>query len=294
MQGKNRFDLKLKNDSDLDSDSGLDSSFDLPVPEKQLARSEPRGEDWRSGAGRRSHARWMNTLLFPVISAVLVFHFQNCTPQGEGEAALGSDPAADSSRPVTVIDPVNLNTAVSFNRKQVELHSDVESVVLAGQCSSEQEGSVLGWSVLDEASGQEQDRGFSRCEGGEFKIELAPTQELVCDQTYKIRARLGLGEAGETELSRRCAPEAAAEVAAASMKPQLQEEEGALCQIERRHKSEGRDPSADLETSESGVVDGADATSTGIGASTGCSVVCYSAEGVVETERSLDVSNCGM
>lgn len=278
MRGRDKPDLKNEADdgSDFKNEYGLQNESDLSLEERP-ARGEPRGEDWRSGAGRRSRVHpWWNTVLFPVISAVLVFHFQNCTPQGEGEVALERDPAADSSHSVTVIDPVNLNTAVSFNSKRVDLHSDVEAVVLTGQCSSEQEGSVLGWNVLDEVSGQEERaQGFSKCEGGEFKIELAPTQELVCGQVYRVRARLGLGEAGETALSRRCAPEAITEIAVTSMKPQLQNEEGALCQLERRHEDKS-----------GGVTD------TDNNTGTGCSVVCYSAEGVVETERPLDASNC--
>jgi hypothetical protein len=114
----------------------------------------------------------------------------------------------------------------------------------------------------DGSEGSEFARGFADCSAGVFKVQLSPTQDLACDQKYQVTARLGLGAAGEVVLTRRCA---AANIAdGTSFKAAV--------------VPAGTDASCVLEKS----------------SPSSCSVVCYSEDGVVRGEKSLDANSCSI
>lgn len=233
----------------------------------QAARSSERGPNWNrseSRAKRMNRAKWFNLVVLATMSSFIALQHQNCAPAPNSavtQAELGS--ISEDPMPVSVINDVKSGATLSFQQKLVEIHSETEAVVLKGQCPTGQEGAILGWKVKDEVSGQELERGFAKCEAGEFNVELAPTQELNCDQSYRVTAQLGFGQKGEVQISRRCAPDAVE--AAPGMKAQLAPDAAVSCVVEKRE-----------------------------GHGSGCSAVCYNDDGVVESEQELAASACGL
>jgi hypothetical protein len=138
------------------------------------------------------------------LGLVLALGHQNCAP-----ATMSLDESdSDASSPVDTIDNVSRDTAVSFNFKAVELGSELEEVSLKGICSLSQDGAVLGWEVRKESDvsgeGEFFASGLANCQNGQFAVELAPAQELECDQAYRVHAQLGIGKMGSIQISRRC------------------------------------------------------------------------------------------
>lgn len=125
--------------------------------------------------------------------------FQNCAPAPK---AMAGDGRAEAF-PVTTIDDANLTTGVVFPQEKLALRPETEAAEIEGICDLAQHGSILGWKIFD-ANGSEVGRGYAACESGRFLVELAPTQEFICDQPYKIAARLGMGDEGNVEVSRSC------------------------------------------------------------------------------------------
>ncbi len=107
------------------------------------------------------------------------------------------------SFPVDTIDDSNLTTGVSFPQAKLELKPETETAEIEGVCDLTQHGAVLGWRIFD-SLGEEVGRGYAACESGRFLVQLAPTQEFICNQPYKVAARLGMGDEGDVEVSRSC------------------------------------------------------------------------------------------
>lgn len=217
----------------------------------------------RKGANWR---KWQSLTILSGLALLMVTQYQNCETSEIAATAASSnngEAGQEEASPVSVINDVKADAAVSFSTQKLEIHPEVESLIVDGQCSLNQEGALLGWKMRDSESNQEMERGFARCEQGRFQVELKPAQNLDCDHEYKVTARLGYGQEGEVKLERRCEPEAVAD--GASFKVAMQAAPDSQCQIERRP-----------------------------GQGTGCSVVCYSETGVVERENELQPSQCGL
>lgn len=201
--------------------------------------------------------KWMNLSVILCLGLVSLVQYQNCAP-----APMNAVDGEIDSSPVGVINEVKSGQTISFAQKAVELHTQVQSIVLDGICPEGQQDAVLGWKITDSATRSEFARGYATCADGKFHVELAPTQELLCGREYTVAARLGFGTGGEVKLSRRCAPAGVSD--GASMKAQLAVSDEARCVIER------------IEASASG-----------------CAAVCYDRSGVVQANRELDARVCG-
>jgi hypothetical protein len=224
-----------------------------------------------SGARVKNHARTTWLASIGILGLLMLFSHQNCAPTGHsvanaanGAGLVGAPSAPDA--PVSIIDESKSAMHVSFSAKAVEIHAQANEVQLDGLCGVNQEGSVLAWHAnainSDGSEGSEFARGFADCSAGVFKVQLSPTQDLACDQKYQVTARLGLGAAGEVVLTRRCA---AANIAdGTSFKAAV--------------VPAGTDASCVLEKS----------------SPSSCSVVCYSEDGVVRGEKSLDANSCSI
>lgn len=208
--------------------------------------------------GRFNVNKWRKLSLILGLTGFILLQHQNCAQVG-AEQMLEQ---ADEPLPVTVIDSSNTDSAVRFSNKSVEIHTDVQSVVLEGACPMEQDGAVFGWYVRDIETQGELNRGYAKCEGGRFQVEVTPTQLLKCGEAYRVGAQLGAGLASEISLSRRCAPELV--VDASAMKATLSVRSPSQCVLEKTE-------------SDAGV---------------GCSVVCYSAGGIVEAKTEADPASC--
>ncbi|MES2855741.1 MAG: hypothetical protein V4692_07755 [Bdellovibrionota bacterium] len=153
-----------------------------------------------NGTQKTNWYKWRRLFVFFMIGFVLLMKFQNCAPAPK---ALAGGPERAEVFPVTTIDDVNLTTGISFPQEKLALKTETEAAEIEGICDITQHGSVLGWRIFD-SSGEEVGRGYAACESGRFLVELAPTQEFICDQPYKVAARLGMGDEGAVEVSRSC------------------------------------------------------------------------------------------
>lgn len=104
---------------------------------------------------------------------------------------------------VDVIDDVNETSGVSFVQEKVEVSEADANLALEGVCDQEQEGALLGWRIRD-VNAQVLGNGFTVCEAGKFKVEVASLNSLECDRPYLVTARLGEGAQGNVEIERRC------------------------------------------------------------------------------------------
>lgn len=131
---------------------------------------------------------------------LMLFYYQNCAPASQTRSLAGS---ADEASIVTTIDNVNATTGVAFTQAKVQLLASAAPTVIQGACDAKQSGAVLGWKVRN-AAGDEMERGYSVCDQGKFQVEMAPADELQCDQSYELTARLNAGAQGRVELKRDC------------------------------------------------------------------------------------------
>lgn len=207
--------------------------------------------------------KWRSYTILLSLSFLVMLQYQNCAPNSM-QAAQGQGFGDDGSMPVSVIDHVNTDGLLRFNAKAVEIHTDVQAVVLKGVCSSSQNGSVLGWSVNDLEGGYELGRGYSVCQDGQFEIELAPTQQLECGHDYGVSAYIGNGEASELTISRRCEADSVVEASPAMKASVRALRQTSSCVVERARDGQG-----------------------------GCSLVCYSIDGIVEAKQDLEPARCG-
>jgi hypothetical protein len=209
-------------------------------------------------------------------SWVSVLQYQNCAPaagtaasassQSGSPSAISSGSALpDSSHPVSVIDSPSGGLSgglnVAFKQSDVVLHSQVQSVTLVGDCPADQEGAVFQWQIHS-GSGVELAHGPATCSAQKFTLDLAPTQDLQCDQSYKVTARIGLGQEAQMNLQRRCVAEASHTATTTALPAALKL--GSRCSFEKREAGSG--PS--------------------------CSLACYSGSGILESAQAVDLALC--
>jgi hypothetical protein len=130
----------------------------------------------------------------------MLFQYQNCAP-ASGARNLSS--SNNDEGVVTTIDDVNASTGVAFTQSKVQVPSSDQPTLINGACASNQGGAVLGWKVHD-ADGNMMESGYSVCEKGKFQVQMAPANDLECDQAYQVSAQLAAGQSGHVELSRDC------------------------------------------------------------------------------------------
>ncbi len=140
------------------------------------------------------------------LGLMMLFQYQNCAP-AQGVRATRAYSVSDGGL-VSTIDDVNVSTGVAFLQDKVQVQSSAEPTVIEGECSSLQEGAVLGWKVRDE-QGHTRQTGYANCEQGHFAVEMAPANELECDQSYEVSAQLAAGVGGRVEVQRDCSSVAA-------------------------------------------------------------------------------------
>ena len=214
-----------------------------------------------------------------LLGLMVVFQYQNCAPAGNGTSANGSA----TGSPVSIIDKNDVQGLdVSFAQKQVTIQSSTETVDLDGICSSQQDGSVFQWKLTDSSSSQ-LDSGMITCKSGSFKVEINPTQALNCDQQYQVSAQLGLGQAGEVILTRKC--QAAATMAVSSMQRTLASD--TVQKVIQRHI-------ANASVNATNASSAACVTEKRIGEGSGCAIACYSAAGVEAVREQLPTSACDL
>lgn len=119
---------------------------------------------------------------------LMLFQYQNCAPAA-GVNALSSS-KANGGGTVTIIDNMNLTSGLTFSNPSVVAPPSNAATVIDGACSVEQERSVLGWSVTN-SSGTQMQKGNSVCSGGKFKVEMAPSNQMECGESYTLQASFG-------------------------------------------------------------------------------------------------------
>lgn len=138
---------------------------------------------------------------------MLVSH-QNCAPSNlSGAAQAGASPS-EAPMPVTIIDSSKSGANLSFQFNEVQVQPQTTNVSLVGTCDQSQDGATFGWTVnvlnKDGSLGAEVGSGQTSCDSGSFNVDVPTDASLACGASYKVTARLGFGQPGETTLTKNC------------------------------------------------------------------------------------------
>jgi hypothetical protein len=145
--------------------------------------------------------KWRKISWLALGAMVLVLSHQNCAPAQGGSGAPSN--SLSGSSPVTIIDSDKAGMELSFNSSSVLANSALTVIDVPGNCSSTQEGAVLGWK-LEDASGNELSSGLSPCSNSQFMVNIASAQSLQCGVNYQVIAQLGAGAPAQISVSRDC------------------------------------------------------------------------------------------
>lgn len=158
-----------------------------------------------AGTSRRGKAF---LAFYCLVAGGLAALFQNCAPAGSFPASAEAASAAEApvdDFPVSVIDPVNETTGLSFRKAEYEAPEDGgRAVVLVGQCDPQQNGATLRWTMRDPSGLSPIAEDQATCQDGEFRLRIPPQLFPSCNGAYEVEARLGLGAPGEATLRRPC------------------------------------------------------------------------------------------
>jgi hypothetical protein len=155
--------------------------------------------------------------MIAVSSLLVLFGYQNCAQQPGADTQMSANdaslvtqslnqgaiaklpnviPGADQGS-VSINDQIhneNMNS-LSLAFAEAEKTVDVGAGIIRadGICSSQQNGAVLYWKLLDGDAGNLVMDGYSHCELSGFVVQADLEEPLECVKNYKIEAQLGLG-----------------------------------------------------------------------------------------------------
>ncbi|OQW50753.1 MAG: hypothetical protein A4S09_11400 [Proteobacteria bacterium SG_bin7] len=127
-----------------------------------------------------------------------LFQYQNCAPVQSTEFIDYGNPGR-----VGIIDDFNRNTQLKFVESEVVVPSNVSDIQVDGLCSSNQDGSVLSWRVINEAN-EVVSSGHSTCDLSGFRVYLSQLNQLPCGKSHSLRAQFGFDKGDEVPIVRDC------------------------------------------------------------------------------------------
>jgi hypothetical protein len=152
--------------------------------------------------------RWLAGL--GMIGLLMLFSHQNCAPSGNasGTTSTGTALNPGDSQPITITDSSTQTLVVSFAQPQIQLNVQSGETSVQGICSTQQEGSVLSWTIQPAsaggASGSDVRSGSATCTGGHFEVQLSNVEQLTCGEPYELTAQFGFVTPGQTVISYAC------------------------------------------------------------------------------------------
>jgi len=149
---------------------------------------------------------WLASL--GLLGLLMLVSHQNCAPTKLSNAAMAGASPSEAPMPVTIIDSSKSGAHLSFQFSEVQVQSQATTVPLVGSCDRSQEGATFGWTMnavnKDGSLGELVGSGQTTCESGAFAIDVPMDHSLACGAGYKVTARLGFGQPGETTLTKNC------------------------------------------------------------------------------------------
>ncbi len=146
--------------------------------------------------------RHIRILTIFVIAAGLVFNFQNCGSNSQNLDGAAKAVTTGDDGEMDIIDP-NITGSIRFAQSKVEVGAADTELRAAGVCSSEQNGALLNWKVLDSTE-QVVASGKALCDGGLFEVVIAGAEELICGSELSLEAALGSKARSQLLINKKC------------------------------------------------------------------------------------------
>lgn len=134
--------------------------------------------------------------IFLSLSLVLL-NYQNCG--SKGGAASGS---ASADGEMGIINAINTG-GIAFTQTKATVSSTDTELAIAGLCSQEQAGGLIGWQALDE-SGSQIASGKSLCDRGSFEVLFVGVESLSCGAKLNLKAAFGSKSKSELIIEKKC------------------------------------------------------------------------------------------
>lgn len=128
-----------------------------------------------------------------------LFQYQNCAPLNT-QAVL--DDQTNSGR-VGIIDNFDKTTQIKFVESEVVVPGDLDDVQIDGLCSSQQDGAVLVWRVVNE-NNEIVTSGNSTCDLSGFRVYLSQVNQLPCGKSHSLKAQFGFDKGDQVLIVRDC------------------------------------------------------------------------------------------
>lgn len=140
-------------------------------------------------------------VIFIALSGLLL-HYQNCGSKSASMADGSPDPFESSDPQMGIINPIETGT-IQFLQTKTEINDATQQIVAYGVCSSEQQGALLSWTLVD-TSAQAISRGRSLCDRGTFEVVYDNAVSLDCNSTLKLTAYFGSKEKTDLLVEKVC------------------------------------------------------------------------------------------
>lgn len=132
-----------------------------------------------------------------LILGLAFLQFQNCAP-------VQSTTFVDHGNGrVGIIDDFDRHTELKFATDGVIFPSSVSDIEVDGLCSSNQDGSVLSWRVINE-NNEVVSSGHSTCDVSGFRVYLSQVNQLPCGKSHSLKAQFGFDQGDQIPIVRDC------------------------------------------------------------------------------------------
>ncbi len=175
------------------------------------------------GTLKEMNKRYVLTITSLAMTSLLLFQFQNCAPAGSVTASTGVGSVGDAR----LIEDFN-KAEIQFVSDEVQVHDEAAATGIDGLCNRSHNNAKLRWAIMGDEEGMKPlVTGQSKCERGQFNVELSDLPNIVCGVNHLLVVEGEWGASTFTHVMRRCQPLAAESVAAPQDSPA-----GTVCSIE--------------------------------------------------------------
>ncbi len=131
----------------------------------------------------------------------MLLNYQNCgsSKNMDGTAAT---PDVNDGGEMGIINPV-IAGGISFVQTKATVSAADTELAIAGLCSKEQSGGLIGWQATDQ-NGTLMASGNSLCDKGSFEVLFAGVESLACGAKLTLKATFGAKSKSELEIEKNC------------------------------------------------------------------------------------------
>lgn len=157
--------------------------------------------------------RNVSILSVTVLTAVVLFYFQNCAPAGQ--LASDSDPLNPEVR---IVDEWN-KSQIQFAQDSVQVHDEALQVAVGGLCNREHNNEKISWALWGDEASAPLLLGGSLCKSGQFAFNILDLGTVVCGIPYRLVVEGEWGAVARATFEKRCQPLASEIIAAPESSP---------------------------------------------------------------------------